>query len=366
MTSMYLADNGKLVRFERKPYGQEKQLQDLLSSFPELLADGLPGPNDTGRSRWLRVKDEFPLSDGSGSSLSVDHLFLDQEGIPTLVEDKRSANPENRRQVVAQMLDYASLMVTCEVRDIQNQFRADRAAEAESQLAEFLGERDADTFWKTVQTNLEAGRIRLVFVADEIPATLRRLIEFLNERLDVEEVVGIEIQRLECGGREAFVPSVIGRTARAENRKSAEAGNGILRSVEDFFELVQKRERFLKGGISKSEYKPSMLSNLERLRDWGLRHDVEFAVGTSSGENPRLTLRGVGGQPLVGVHVDGGLYVPSRRLKTDPVALEDFGKRLQSEIGFALPRNLDCEICKLFELSPEALEKLLTLVDATS
>ena len=34
MASMYLADNGKLVRFDREPYGQEKQLQDLLSTFP--------------------------------------------------------------------------------------------------------------------------------------------------------------------------------------------------------------------------------------------------------------------------------------------------------------------------------------------
>jgi hypothetical protein len=47
--------------------------------------------------------------DGNGSSLSADHLFIDREGIPTLVEDKRSANPESWRQVVAQMLDYASL-----------------------------------------------------------------------------------------------------------------------------------------------------------------------------------------------------------------------------------------------------------------
>jgi hypothetical protein len=360
MTSMYLAHDGKLVRFDRKPYGQEKQLQDLLSAFPELLADGLPGPNDSGRSKWLRVKDEFALSDGNGSSLSVDHLFIDRQGVPTLVEDKRSANPENRRQVVAQMLDYASLMASCDVREIQNQFRADRGAQADTQLLEFLGGEDADNFWKAVQTNLEAGRVRLVFVADEIPATLRRLIEYLNERLDVEEVVGIEIQRLEYGEREAFVPSVIGRTARAQSRKSAEAGIGVTRTVDDLFELVRSRERF--GGVAKAEYKIAMLANLERFREWGLQHDLEFAVGSSSGDNPRLTLRRASGQPLVGVHVDGGVYVPSKKLKTDPVAFEDFGKRLQSELGIALPPNLDYELCKLFRLQPQALDNLLSLI----
>lgn len=361
MTSMYLADGGKLVRFDRKPYGQEKQLQDLLSAFPELLADGLPGPNDGARTKWLRVRDEFPLSDGNGSTLSVHHLFIDAEGIPTLVEDKRSANPENRRQVVAQMLDYASLMVSCDVREIQNQFRADRAAAADTQLLEFLGEADPESFWKSVQTNLEAGRIRLVFVADEIPATLRRLIEYLNERLDVEEVVGIEIQRLECGGREAFVPSVVGRTARAQSRKSAEAGMAVSRSVEDFFELVKARERFVKEGVAKEEYKSTMRENLARLRDWGQQHDLEFAVSSSAGDNPRMTLRRASGQSLIGVHVDGGVWMASKRLKTDPVAFEEFGKRLQPETGISLPSNLNCELCKLFELQPQALDSLLAL-----
>ena len=39
---------------------------------------------------------------------SLDHLFLDQEGIPTFVECKRSTDTRARREVVAQMLDYAA------------------------------------------------------------------------------------------------------------------------------------------------------------------------------------------------------------------------------------------------------------------
>jgi hypothetical protein len=73
---MYLADDGKLVRFARKPYGHEKQLQDLLSTFPELLLVGLHGPNNNGRSKWMRVRYEFPLNDGNGSSLSAAALYV--------------------------------------------------------------------------------------------------------------------------------------------------------------------------------------------------------------------------------------------------------------------------------------------------
>ncbi len=362
MTSMYLTDNGKLVRFDRKPHKQEKQLQDLISMFPELLADGLTHPSSGSRSKWLRIKDEFPLTDGSGSSLSVDHLYLDQDGIPTLVEDKRSANPENKRLVVAQMLDYASILVTYNVRDIQNQFRVARVTDTDAELGEFLGERDAESFWKSVQTNLEAGRVRLVFVADEIPLTLRRLIEFLNERLDVEEVIGIEIQRLESGEREAFVPTVIGRTARAESRKSAEAGKEVPRSFDDFLTLVRMRNKYAKSAISADVGKQSMLENLERIRAWGQLNDVEFAVGSSAGDNPRLTIRRPGGQPLFGVFVDGGVYVLYTALKKDTANLEAFGRRLQAETGVARLRTFDSELCKLFEFSPEALERFLSLM----
>ena len=39
---------------------------------------------------------------------SVDHLFLDAEGFPTLVEVKRRGDTRLRREVVGQMLDYAA------------------------------------------------------------------------------------------------------------------------------------------------------------------------------------------------------------------------------------------------------------------
>jgi hypothetical protein len=37
---------------------------------------------------------------------------------------------------------------------------------------------DLDTYWDTVEQNLRNGQVRLLFVADEIPSELRRIIEF--------------------------------------------------------------------------------------------------------------------------------------------------------------------------------------------
>ena len=50
-------------------------------------------------------------------------------------------------------------------------------------------------YWETVQTNLRAGKIRLIFAADEIPSELRRVVEFLNEQMNPAEVLAIEIRQ---------------------------------------------------------------------------------------------------------------------------------------------------------------------------
>lgn len=58
-----------------------------------------------------------------------------------------------------------------------------------------------------------------MFVADEIPRELRRVVEFLNEQM-AAEAIAIEIkQYLGPEGLRTLVPRVIGQTAAAETRK---------------------------------------------------------------------------------------------------------------------------------------------------
>jgi len=60
-----------------------------------------------------------------------------------------------------------------------------------------------------------------VFVADEIPSELVRIIEFLNEQMSPTEVVGIEIKRYSGQGVTTLVPKLVGSTAGATQRKAA-------------------------------------------------------------------------------------------------------------------------------------------------
>jgi hypothetical protein len=118
------------------------------------------------------------------------------------------------------MLDYAAnAVVYWPVEQIRAEFEAG-ADDAEEELGRVLGDdADPEHFWQNVKTNLQAGRIRLVFVADVIPSELRRIVEFLNEQMDPAEALAVEIRQFVGEGMKTLVPRVIGQTEVSLTRK---------------------------------------------------------------------------------------------------------------------------------------------------
>jgi hypothetical protein len=87
-------------------------------------------------------------------------------------------------------------------------------------LREFLGPGgDAEKFWLAVKANLQAGRVRLMFVADVIPDELRRIVEFLNEQMAPAEVLAVEIKQFAGESLKTLVPRVVGKSARAPRER---------------------------------------------------------------------------------------------------------------------------------------------------
>ncbi|MCA9172493.1 MAG: hypothetical protein KDB23_32735, partial [Planctomycetales bacterium] len=153
-----LTDDTQLVPLVDTPYDSELILQQLLASYPDLLAGDQI--RLTAARRWLLVTREMSVPgelEGAGR-WSLDHLFLDQDGVPTLVEVKRSTDTRIRREVVGQMLDYAAnAVVYWPVESIRSQFKQRCIADKESPdevLEAFLGESDnVEAFWQRVKTN---------------------------------------------------------------------------------------------------------------------------------------------------------------------------------------------------------------------
>jgi len=236
-----VGDDGSLVEMTSAAYDAEAELQKLLADNIHLLP-GAQIDQDCPR-RWLLIRREagVPDREGGGAWWAVDHLAVDQDAVPTFVEVKRAVDTRARREVVAQMLDYAANgSVFWTPGQLRAWFEGDDRPAAMERVLDLLGQPDgdpdvvADEFWQAVGTNLREGRIRLVFVADEIPASLQRLVEFLNEQMPRVEVLALEIRQYRAKGGKAgaLVPRLVGQTARAQAVKEPAATTAARRPAQ--------------------------------------------------------------------------------------------------------------------------------------
>lgn len=231
---IYLWQGDSLVAMTEAAYEAEAVLQQLLAEYPDLLAGDQMRPAEP--RRWLLVDREVGVPDAPGASgrWSMDHLFVDQDSVPTIVEVKRSSDTRLRREVVGQILDYAAnIMAHWPASEVQATFESrcrQEGLDSNAVMTAFLNtsptESDGETarreeFWRLVEQNMEARRLRLVFVADIIPVELQRIVEFLNEGLVRTEVLAIEVKLFvsEDSLTKTLVPRVIGQTSTAIDTK---------------------------------------------------------------------------------------------------------------------------------------------------
>lgn len=200
--------SGSLEPLAEKRFKSEALLQKLIGEHPELLAGEQMSPDDP--LRWILIRREMPIE-----AWAVDHLLIDQHGRPTLVEVKRGSNSQIRREVVGQMLDYAATAASVWSERNLRQFFEDSQDDPDEAIGELLQDDvapDIEAFWERVVTNLEANRLRLLFVADEVPAELERVVKFLNEQTRENlEVLAVEVKQYPGQFGDALVSRVIGQ-----------------------------------------------------------------------------------------------------------------------------------------------------------
>lgn len=226
----HIGADEQLVAMKATPYAAEDVLQQLLATHPDLLAGGQITPAEP--RRWALVQREQGVpdrGDSIGTRWSLDQLFVDQEGVPTLVEVERSTDTRIRREVVGQMLDYAANGIRYwPTESLQAAFTSTQQAMGQDPQAAITALTQDETvsvvgFFEWVADNLRAGRIRMVFVADLIPDELRRIVEFLNEQMNPAEVFAVEVKQYLAEGYpgKVIVPTLYGRTAAASRKSSS-------------------------------------------------------------------------------------------------------------------------------------------------
>jgi len=377
-----VGDDGSLTEAPSTAYNAEAELQELLAANIRLLP-GAQIDRDNPR-RWLLIKREagVPNREGGGGWWSIDHLAVDQDAVPTFVEVKRASDTRARREVVAQMLDYAANgSVFWTPGQLRSWFEDDDPEGALERLVGWLDpseeepETVADDFWQAVGTNLKEGRIRLIFVADEIPASLQRLVEFLNEQMPRVEVLALEIRQYRAAGSSsgALVPRLVGQTSRAQAIKEPAAPSARRSTRWTADEVL---ESIAQAGEDAAEAAGA-------IRNWATAHPYIRITGGTGPSYPSITMsadtgrstsrfRGVlslyasphGGQPMLEIRV-------KRMCRTPPYNGNETRARLVADLhALGVPRleTEDALIYKrpnipLNELTGGRVERLLSLTD---
>ena len=228
-----------------EPFSTEDELQALIAEHPELLDGEQIRPGDP--RRWILITREQGIADTPDGSArwSLDHLIVDQDAVPTLAEVKRGANRELRRTIVGQLLEYAAHAAQTWTADELRRTFEESTDDPDAVLAALLqvdDEPDADAFWENVATNLTARRLRLLFIADEIPDPLEQVVKFLNEQMPRIEVLAVEIKQFRGESSQTLVPRVIGRTAASSTHGPAGPRRKLTRELFlDDFSIIEAR-----------------------------------------------------------------------------------------------------------------------------
>lgn len=152
----------------------ESWLRDFIFAHPEVLPIDEIEPVF---SSLIPVCKELPTRSGL-----IDILFVNDEGLVTLVECKLWKNPEARRKVIGQILDYAKDISRWSYDDLQNAVRNKLGKSLYNLVSENAEELDEKVFVDSVSRNLKRGRFLLLVVGEGIRESVELIIDFLQRQ----------------------------------------------------------------------------------------------------------------------------------------------------------------------------------------
>jgi hypothetical protein len=148
---------------------KERELRNRIWESPSLLP-GFDAPAAAAK--------EVPVRRAG----SADVVVVDAEGKIAIVECKRAANPECRRWVIGQVLEYAAGLWKLEYEDFERLLAA-RGTALTKPFKDVPGW-DGENFRSAVSRNLGAGAFQLIIAVDEMTESLKkklnRAVVFLN------------------------------------------------------------------------------------------------------------------------------------------------------------------------------------------
>ena len=183
----------------------EAELQKLLIESPSLI------PIDEIRERvspLVFAIDEFGLP-GSGNT---DIISFSPDGDIAIIECKLATNPDAKRKVIGQILEYAAYLWKMSYDELNVRIRKLRGKDLVELIQESIaGEWDEESFRNGINQSLKNGSFILIIVVDEVNEELKRIIRYINECSESAfSLHAIEMRRFKSENIEILVPHLYG------------------------------------------------------------------------------------------------------------------------------------------------------------
>lgn len=224
----------------------EKWLQALLFENPELV---ILDRVETRTGEFVPLVREFPLQRAEGT-VFLDILGVSRSGRLVLIECKLWRNPQARREVIAQTLEYAALARGLTYGDLTAKVKQGRRNQPSANpIYDLARDRwpdlDESAFVDAVSRSLDVGDFYLIVAGDGIRSDLHAISDHLNSSgLAAARFSLLDIQLWEDGrGRMLIVPTVPVRTEVIRQRVLIGDAGRALRIEDEGDSLADSSEQ---------------------------------------------------------------------------------------------------------------------------
>ncbi len=237
----FFISNSNTQKLERIPLTeklfQEEWIQKLIFENPQILpVDNL----EIGFTPLIPLGREISTSVGF-----IDNLFISSDGYLTIVETKLWRNPEAKREVVGQIIDYAKDLTNWTFDKLNSEVKNRNSEnkgiiEAIRELEELDEEYEAKLI-DNIERNLKRGRFLLLIVGDGIRESVEDMVDYLSNSAQLLFTLGlVELQVYKAITDESYivVPNLITRTKEITRAiiKIENSTNSIVKVESNFSE----------------------------------------------------------------------------------------------------------------------------------
>jgi hypothetical protein len=379
---LIILSNGKAVRLERVDFTQkdldEGFLQEIIRANPSVLpAHEL----DKAYTQLISIGREASTVAGS-----IDNLLATPEGNLVIVETKLWRNPQARREVIAQIIDYAKDLSSWTYDDFDAVAKAysRRYLSKQMSLSELMQSQfpqfDEKVFHDNLLRNIALGRVMLLVVGDGIREGVEQMVEYLQTYATLHFTLGlVELQLYKIGEGDTLVLSQLLFRTREINRAIITVSGAKIGEVNVSLDSTLEVESQVKRAGRKTWDEESFFEHaqenlpeerfraVKRLHDYSRQraYSITWGTGTLSGSfNPRFEKTGPR-SPFT-IYSDGKM-----QLNFDYIDDGEVGRQFRKEWADALARELKLPVTRESKfpiIDPEQwvpnVEKFISIFDS--